>query len=146
MNTLESQIVQGLVGLLTAAVTAAVAYLAPKAKTWVQTHVAGTQAVVANTVIDGLSQIADSVVQNFNQQVVDNAKANGTWNAALGAQIKAEAVKAVQSQGSALVALGKTVVGDVQGLVGSLVEQAVANNKATASASKLSAGAESVKG
>lgn len=127
---LESQVVQALAGLLTAVVTAGVAYLAPKIKGWLAAHTASQTSAMASKVIDGLASIADSVVANFNQQVVVTAKVNGTWTPALAAQIKAEAVKAVQSQGAALVALGQTTVGDVQGLIGSLVEHAVLRHNA----------------
>ena len=125
----EAQIVQGLAGLLVAVVTALVSAAVPKLKVWLNNHLSAQQATVANDVLSGLASITQSVVQNFTQTVVSDAKAAGTWTPELMAQVKADAVKAVQSQGSALVALGNKVIGDVPALIGTLVEQAVAQQK-----------------
>ena len=125
----EAQIVQALAGLLVAVVTALVSAAVPKLKTWLNNHLSAQQATVANDVLSGLASITQSVVQNFTQTVVTSAKAAGTWTPEMMAQVKADAVKAVQSQGSALVALGNKVIGDVPALIGTLVEQAVAQQK-----------------
>ncbi len=125
MSGIETQVVQGLTGLLSLAVTAAIAYAAPRAKRWVTTHTTAKAAGVATTVIDGLSSIAQAVVADFDQRIVNDAKAVGTWTPALAASVKADAVKAIMDQGAHLVALGQSVVGNVEALVSSLVEQAV---------------------
>ncbi len=125
----EAQIVQALAGLMVAVVTALVSAAVPKLKTWLNNHLSAQQATVANDVLSGLASITQSVVQNFTQTVVTSAKAAGTWTPEMMAQVKADAVKAVQSQGSALVALGNKVIGDVPALIGTLVEQAVAQQK-----------------
>ncbi len=134
MNGLETQIVQGLAGLLTAVVTGVVAYALPKAKMWLTHHTNVQQAQLATTVLNGLGRIADGVVSSFNQSVVSDAKATGKWTPELAAQVKADAVKAVQAQGAALIQLGSNVIGNVPQVIGSLVEQAVVANKASAKA------------
>jgi len=83
----------------------------------------------AANAIDGLAQIADSVVQQFNQTVVNDAKAQGVFNAALAQKVKQDAVQAVLAQGANLAELASKTVGNVQSLVESLVEQAVAKYK-----------------
>lgn len=125
MTGIENQIVQAVTGLLAASVTAAIAYVSPRAKRWIATHTTAKAAGVAMTVIDGISTIADGVVADFNQRVVADAKAAGTWSPALAASVKQDAVKAVLSQGAYLVTLGQNVVGDMEGLVSSKIEQAV---------------------
>lgn len=131
MQGIELQIVQGVTGLLALAVTAAISYLSPRAKRWIGSHSTAQVAGVADKVMWSLSGIAEAVVQDFNQRVVGDAKAAGTWTPALAASVKADAVKAVMDQGSQLVKLGTSVVGNVESLVGSLVEQAVARGKST---------------
>lgn len=122
----EQQIVQALLGLLSVVVTAGLGYFAPRLKTIVAAHLNANTAQVANHVIDGLGKIAQAVVQDFNQRVVSDAKAQGVFNAQLAAAVKQDAVNAVKSQGAALLALGQGSIGDVDGLIGSLVEHAVA--------------------
>lgn len=79
----------------------------------------------AQNAIDGLASISQSVVADFNQRVVADAKKNGVFTPQLAASVKQDAVKAVMSQGSNLVKLAQKSVGDVQQLVSSLIEQAV---------------------
>lgn len=119
MNGLEQQIVNGLLGLLSLGVTAALAYFTPKAKALFHSN-------VANRVIDGLSKIVQAVVQDFNQRVVTEAKATGVFNTQLAEAVKRDAVAAVKSQGASLLALGQGSIGDVDALIESLIEHAVA--------------------
>jgi len=123
---LEMQIVQALLGLLVAGVTAAVGALVPRARTFFAAHTSAAHATQANAVIAGLGSIAESVVQDFNQRIVTDAKKNGVWGAQLASSVKRDAVAAVMDQGANLVALGGKVLGNAEGLVGVLVEQAVA--------------------
>lgn len=125
---IETQVVQALTGILALAITGAVTYLSGHAKAWLTTHVSAKTASVANDVVDGLGKIADSVVLDFNQRIVTDAKANGVWNLQLAQQVKADAVRSVLDQGAQLVNLGSKVVGNVPDLVAALVEQAVARN------------------
>lgn len=118
---MEAQVVQAVLGLLSALVAWAVAYFSPKLKA--QFHSA-----TAGNAIDGLGKIAEAVVQDFNQRVVAEAKANGVFNAQLGASVKAQAIAAVKDQGANLVALADKTVGNADQLVSSLIESAVASN------------------
>jgi hypothetical protein len=129
VGSLEQQIVQALTGLLALTVSTGIAYAVPKAKEWLAHHLNAQQANVANTVLTGLAKVAQTVVANFNQTVVADAKAAGKWTPELAAQVKADAVKAVIGQASNLVALGNQVSGDIPALIGSMIEQAVATNK-----------------
>ena len=129
--TLQTQIVQDLAGLLMAFVTAAVGYLGVKAKAWLHSHTNAQVAATGNSVIDGLSKVVDSVVQDFNSTVVNDAKLKGTWTAAMGAQVKQDAIAAVKSQAANLLALGQSTVGNVDSLIGSLIQQFVEKHKLT---------------
>jgi hypothetical protein len=124
--SIESQIVSGLTGFLSLVVSAGFAYLVPRLQKMIDAHVNAKTATVANSVIAGLSSIAQAVVQDFNQKVVADAKAAGAWTPQLAQSVKADAIAAVKSQGAALVALGKSVSVDVEPLIESLIEQAVA--------------------
>jgi 3-dehydroquinate synthetase len=126
---LETQVVQYLTGLLALIVSGVLTYLARNLKAFINSHTTAKNAAVANTVIDGLSSIAEAVVQDFNQRVVADAKKNGVFTPQLAQSVKEDAVAAVKSQGASLVALGSGVIGDVDGLIRSLVEKAVANSK-----------------
>lgn len=129
MNTgLETQIVQALGGLLVAFVTGWIGYLAPKVKKWVGAHTNAKTAATATTAINGLSTIAQNVVADFNQRIVSDAKNNGVWNAQLAQQIKHDAVQSVMSQAGNLTSLASATAGNVQDMVSSMVEQAVAAN------------------
>ena len=128
---LQTQIVQDLAGLLMAVVTAGVGYLGVKAKAWLHSHTNAQVAATGNSVIDGLSKIVDSVVQDFNSTVVNDAKLKGSWTPAMGAQVKQDAIAAVKSQASNLLALGQSTLGNVDSMIGSLIEQFVAKHKLT---------------
>ena len=126
---IQTQVVQDLAGLLAATLTAGVAYLSVKAKAWLHAHTNAQVATTGTSVVDGLSKIVDSVVQDFNSTVVNDAKLNGTWTAAMGAQVKQDAIAAVKSQGANLLALGQSTVGNVDSLIGSLIQQFVTKHK-----------------
>jgi hypothetical protein len=130
--TIEAQITNAFVGLLTIVVTVAISYLVPRAKAALDAHLSAKTATVANTVIDGLGTISQAVVQDFNQRIVADAKAAGTWTDELGQSVKEDALAAVKSQGAALVSLGRSVGVEVAALIDSLVEQAVAGNHVSA--------------
>jgi len=130
---LEMQIVQALLGLLVAGVTAAVGVLLPKVQKFFTAHTGAAHATQANAIVSGLGSIAESVVQDFNQRIVTDAKKNGVWGAQLASSVKKDAVAAVLDQGANLVALGGKVLGNAEGLVSSLVEQAVGKFRVTTS-------------
>lgn len=123
MATVEVQILQGVASVGGLAISAGITYL-------VNAINKNVKSKSAQDIITGLGSIADSVVQDFNQKVVSQAKANGVFTPQLAASVKQDAVQAVLSQGSALVKLGEKSVGNMQALVSSLIEQAVARNNA----------------
>jgi hypothetical protein len=129
MGSLEQQIVQALMGVLALTVSTGVAYVVAKAKGWLAHHLNAQQASVATMVLTGLANVVQTVVADFNQKVVADAKAAGKWTPELATQIKADAVKAVIGQASNLVTLGNQFIGDIPALIGSMIEQAVAANK-----------------
>lgn len=129
VTNIELQVLECVTSVVTAGVGALVAAAAPSIKRYIDRHVAAKDAQIADTVIDGLAQIAESVVADFNQRVVADAKAQGVWTPALKQAVKQDAVQAVLSQGANLAALAKKSVGDVPSLVETLIEQAVAKSK-----------------
>lgn len=123
ITSVELQILEDVLSAFGLAFGGAVTYLTTKV---VPKYIHSKTAANA---IDGLAAIAESVVAQFNQTIVADAKANGVWNAALAAKVKQDAVNAVLSQGANLVKLAEKVVGDVPELVSTLIEQAVAKSK-----------------
>jgi hypothetical protein len=129
MSQLELQVLDALLSLLVIVVGAVISIFVPKIKAVVDKHLTAKEAQIFNHVVDGLAVIANAVVQQFNQTVVHDAKAAGKFDAALAQKVKADAIDAVKKQGSTLIELGKSVVTDVDGLISSLIEEAVAHNK-----------------
>lgn len=129
VSNVRVYLIAALVLLAVYAVGYGVIILAPRAKHWFSAHTSAKVANVADSVITSLQSIATTVVADLNQRIVNDAKAAGTFTPALAASVKADAVKAVLSQGSQLVALGKNVVGDIESLVPGWIEQAVEANK-----------------
>ncbi|WP_206922725.1 hypothetical protein [Alicyclobacillus suci] len=123
VSSVEVQILEDVISAFGLAIGGGITYLTTKV---VPKYI---HSKTAQNAIDGLANIANAVVQQFNQTVVSDAKSAGVFNAQLAAQVKKDAVAAVMLQGSNLVALAQKSVGDVESLVGALVEQAVAGNK-----------------
>ncbi|SIS87991.1 hypothetical protein [Alicyclobacillus vulcanalis] len=123
ITSVEIQILEDVLSAFGLAVGGALTYLTTKV---VPKYI---HSQTAQSAIDGLASIAESVVAQFNQTIVADAKANGVWNAALATKVKQDAVNAVLSQGANLVKLAEKVVGDVPELVSTLIEQAVAKSK-----------------
>ncbi|MDD9147812.1 hypothetical protein OYT88_04515 [Sporolactobacillus sp. CQH2019] len=129
MQNIEVQIFTAILSLFVTGLGALIAAYEPKLKALIDKNLSAKQATVANTVIDGISSIAGTVVADFNQRIVADAKKNGIFTQQLAESVKADAVKAVTAQASSLIALGETVIGDVKSLIPQLVEQAVAAQK-----------------
>lgn len=108
--SVEAHVVSGLAGLLSLVVSAGIAYVVPRVKQAVDAHVNDKTASVVNLVIDGLANIAQAVVQDFNQKIVANAKNAGTWTPQLAQGVKADAIAAVKAQGATLVQLDRKSV------------------------------------
>jgi hypothetical protein len=126
---LETQFVQALSGLLYASGTAAIAVVTPKIKEFVKAHTKEKTAAVVNNAIDGLSKIAESVVSDFNQRIVNDAKTKQALTPELAEQVKADAIAAVKLQGASFIKLLNKSAGDIESLISTLIEQAVAKVK-----------------
>jgi hypothetical protein len=127
--SLETQFVQALGGLFYATVTAGIGVVTPKVRKYLESHTTAKTATIATDVFDGLSKITESVVTDFNQRIVNDAKSKQAWTPQLAEQVKADAVDAVKAQGSAFVSLAQKTAGDVEPLISTLIEQAVAKAK-----------------
>jgi hypothetical protein len=127
--SLETQFVQALSGLLYASATAGIAVVTPKIKDFLNTHTTAKTAAVASDVFDGLSKIAESVVSDFNERIVNDAKSKQAWTPELAQQVKVDAVAAVKAQGQPFIKLIDKSAGDVESLISTLIEQAVAKAK-----------------
>lgn len=122
LSTVEAQILQDVSSAAVLAIGSAITYVTTKV---VPKYI---HSKTAQNAIDGLASIAQSVVADFDQRVVADAKKNGAFTPQLAAAVKEDAIKAVMSQGANLVKLAQKSVGDVQQLVSSLIEQAVTQN------------------
>ena len=131
-QSIELTLLQGLLSLFVVLIGALLSAFIPKLKQMVDAHLSAKQALVANQVMDGLAKISEAVVQDFNQRVVADAKANGVFSPLVAASVKKDAVNAVMSQSGALRTLGSSTLGDVEGIIGSLIEQVVLKNHISA--------------
>jgi uncharacterized membrane protein len=122
-------LVQALVGLLFATLTATIGYITPKVKTLIKAHTNAKTAEIATKALDGLTKIAESVVSDFNQRVVYDMKSKQTWTPTLAQKIKADAVTAVKDQGASFIQLSSQSDKEIESLISSLIEQAVTNTK-----------------
>lgn len=129
MSSFETHLIQALGGLLFAMLTAAIGVITPKVKGLIQAHTSAKTAVIANDAIDGLTKIAVSVVSDFNQRIVNDMKSKGAWTPQLAEQVKEDAVAAVKSQGASFIKLSGKTSDQIESLVSTLVEQAVAKAK-----------------
>jgi hypothetical protein len=127
--SLETQFVQALGGLLFATVTAGIGAVTPKVRKYLESHTTAKTAAVAGNVLDGLSKIAESVVSDFNQRIVNDSKSKQAWSPQLAEQVKADAVAAVKSQGEPFIKLMGKTAGDIESLISSLIEQEVSKAK-----------------
>lgn len=124
----EVDILSALLGLLLIGTKVSLAYVVPRLKSFIDSKVSATHAQVANSVIDSLAKITESVVQEGNQLWIADAKKNGIFTAEMAQQAKADAIKAVMNHAPELVALGQQVIGDVPAFIGSLVDKFVAQH------------------
>jgi hypothetical protein len=129
LSTFETHLVQALGALLFATLTAAIGYITPKIKALIQAHTSAKTAVVATDALDGLTKIVVSVVSDFNQRIVDDTKSKGAWTPQLAEQVKDDAVAAVKAQGASFIKLSGKTSDEIDSLVSTLIEQAVAKAK-----------------
>jgi hypothetical protein len=110
--TLEAQFIQALSALVYIVAIAGITYVTPKIKQFLEVH---TNAKTASTVTDEFSTIAESVVNDFNNRIVNDAKARQAWNPQLAQTIKNDAIASVKTQ--------------IEPLLSTLIEQAVSKAK-----------------
>lgn len=127
--SIETQLVQALGGLLCAAVTAGISAVTPKVRKYLESHTTAKTAAIATDAIDGLTKIVESVVTDFNQRIVNDAKTKQAFTDDLAEQTKKDAVAAIKAQGAPFI---KLLSGDVESLISSLIEQAVSKQKGSA--------------
>lgn len=124
-GSVELHILESLLSLLTVVIGSLISAFVPKIKQSLDAHLTAKQALIANHVINGLATISEAVVQDFTQRIVQDAKTSGVFTPMLAASVKKDAVSAVMSQSHALSSLGTSTLGDVEALIGTLIEQAV---------------------
>lgn len=129
MQDLGVQVLSAVLSLLVAGVGALITAFVPKIKLAADKHLSSSQADIANKVLDGLSSIAETVVADFNQRVVADAKAKGAFTSELAARVKDDAVKSVIAQAPELISLGEQAIGNIKALIPQLIEQAVLKAK-----------------
>ena len=120
---------QSLSGILTAVAAAGIGMLVTNVKQLIKAHTTAKQGAVANNIIDGLAKISESVVSDFNQRIVSDAKKANGWTPALAEQTKKDAMEAVKDQGSAFIKLSNQTADDLGPLISTLIEKAVVNFK-----------------
>lgn len=127
--SLETQLVQALGGLLCATTTTGIGVIIPKIKKFLEAHTTAKDAAIAGNALDGLSKITESVVSDFNQRIVNDVKTKGGWTPELAEQIKTDALSAVKEQGASFIVLAGNTTDEIEPLISSLIEQAVAKAK-----------------
>lgn len=133
LQVIEASVQQNLVMLLVLGCTVGVGYvstvLAPKAKKFIDAHVDAATAAKVDTAIDRLTGIAEDVVQHFNQIVVNDAKAAGTFTPDVAKSVLNDAVAAVKSQGASFVSTLTQAGNDAEGLIVTKIQSAVGKYK-----------------
>ncbi|QSO54026.1 hypothetical protein JZ785_09760 [Alicyclobacillus curvatus] len=131
LSNFETQVLHDVLSLAVVVIGSLVSALAVRARTWIAHHMKAQTAATANTVVDALSKITNSVVQDFEANVVTSAKQNGIFTTDMAKQVKSDAMAAIRAQGGGLISLANSVLGDVDALISSQIEQAVLQRKQT---------------
>lgn len=130
-TSLETMILQNVMSILGVLLASCITYLTARAKRVIDSHLSRQQAEMANTVLNGLSAVANAVVNDFDQRIVQDTKNTGEWNTELGRTVKRDAISAVKTQAPALCNLGQTALGDIDQLIGTMIEDAIRKRKST---------------
>ncbi|MHB0886879.1 MAG: hypothetical protein ACYC41_13465 [Bacillota bacterium] len=133
MDVIQKALIDITVAVILAAGGLAVSYLrAAKKKVEAQTETIQNQAM-AQKVRDLLSHveaIAEHVIKDVQQTAVDDLKAKGEFTPEVAAQIKVDAIAKVKEiLGEELTGLAGEVFGDLNLLIGTLIESHVKDNK-----------------
>jgi hypothetical protein len=127
--SLTTQLIQALGGLLCATATAGIGVITPEVKKLIKSHTTAKNATIANDALDGLTKIVESVVSDFNQRIVNDSKTKGAWTPAQAAQTKVDAMAAVKEQGASFIKLSSQSGKEIESMISTLIEQAVAKAK-----------------
>jgi hypothetical protein len=130
----ETQLVQALGGLLSITATTAIGIITPKIKKLIESHTTAKNATIANDAIDGLTKIVESVVSDFNQRIVTDVKSKGGWTPELAGQIKNDAIDAIKEQGVSFIKISGQSGKEIDSMISTLIEQAVAKAKSASTA------------
>jgi hypothetical protein len=113
--SLETQLIQALSALVYIVAIAGITYVTPRIKKFLDTHIDAKTATVADSTIDELAKIAESVVNDFNGRLVNDAKSKQAWTPQLAEIVKNDAIASVKMQ--------------MEPLLSTLIEQAVSKAK-----------------
>lgn len=126
MDIVQKTLIDIAVAVIAAAGGLAVAYL--KAVTAQVT--AKTKAQKVQDLLWHVEAIAEHVVKDVQQTVVDDLKNKGQFTPEVAAQVKADAIAKVKEiMGEELTGLAKEVFGDLDLLISTLIESHVKDNK-----------------
>jgi hypothetical protein len=113
--TLEVQFIQALSALVYIVAIAGIGIITPKVKKFLETHIDAKTAAVASEGLDELTKITESVVTDFNNRLVNDAKSKQAWTPQLAEIVKNDALSSVKTQ--------------IEPLLSTLIEQAVTKAK-----------------
>ena len=113
--SLESQLIQALSALVYIVAIAGITYVTPKIKRFLEVHIDAKNVPVVESTVDEISKVAESVVNDFNNRIVNDTKSRQAWNPQLAQTIKNDAIASVKTQ--------------IEPLLSTLIEQAVSKAK-----------------
>lgn len=122
-SDVELQAVQALVGILAAALTAGIGYLATHAKASLQAHASAKYAEQGDHLIDALDKIAESTIQGLNQRVVADAQKNGLFTPELLQSVKQDAIDTIKASLPLVVSPVSQTIAGTDPLILSLVDK-----------------------
>lgn len=113
--SLESQLIQALSALAYIVAIAGITYVTPKIKEFLEVHIDAKNVPVVNSTLDEITKVAESVVTDFNNRLVNDAKSKQAWTPQLAEIVKNDALSSVKTQ--------------IEPLLSTLIEQAVTKAK-----------------
>jgi hypothetical protein len=113
--SLESQLIQALSALVYIAAIAGITYVTPKIKRFLEVHIDVKNVPAVESTVDEISKLAENVVNDFNNRLVNDAKSKQAWNPQFAQIIKSDAISSLKTQ--------------MEPLLSTLIEQAVTKAK-----------------
>jgi hypothetical protein len=92
-----------------------ITYVTPKIKEFLEVHIDAKNAPAVNSTLDEITKVAESVVTDFNNRLVNDAKSKQAWTPQLAEIVKNDALSSVKTQ--------------IEPLLSTLIEQAVTKSK-----------------